>query len=109
VDVISVEPLVRMLLYEGCLLYPYRTGMDTHALHPLRVLRMIQAAGANLLRIWLVGCEPATFNPEEGRMGLSEPVKAAVPEAIALVHSLLARIWAHEQRRSGDGGGALHL
>jgi hydrogenase maturation protease len=71
-------------------------AMDTHAMHPLRVLRMIQAAGGNLPRIWLVGCEPATFGPEEGLMGLSEPVEAAVPEAIALVQSLLARICAHE-------------
>lgn len=71
-------------------------AMDTHSMHPSCVLRMIQAAGGDLPRIWLVGCEPATFGPEEGLMGLSEPVEAAVPEAMALVQSLLARISAHE-------------
>jgi hydrogenase maturation protease len=30
--------------------------MDTHAMHPLRVLRMIQATGGKVPRIWLVGC-----------------------------------------------------
>jgi hydrogenase maturation protease len=69
--------------------------MDTHAMHPLRVLRLIRATGGKLPRMWLVGCEPATFGPEEGQMGLSEPVAAAVPKALALVHSLLKR-WAHD-------------
>ena len=70
--------------------------MDTHAMHPLRVLRMVQANGGKLPRLWLVGCEPVTFGPEEGQMGLSEPVAAAVPAAVALVHSLLERMCAHE-------------
>jgi hydrogenase maturation protease len=72
--------------------------LDTHAMHPLRVLRLIQAMGGNLPRVLLVGCEPATFGPEEGRIGLSEPVAAAVPDAVALVHSLLKRMGAHDQR-----------
>ncbi len=78
-----------------------RTGatddvMDMHAMHPLRVLRLIQATGGELPRLWLVGCEPETFGPEEGQMGLSESVEAAVSEAVALVHSLLKRMCAHD-------------
>jgi hydrogenase maturation protease len=72
-------------------------ALDTHAMHPLRVLRLIQATGGKVPRIWLVGCEPGTFGPEEGQMGLSEPVAAAVPEAVTLIHSLLQRMCAHEQ------------
>jgi hydrogenase maturation protease len=71
--------------------------MDPHAMDPLRVLGIIQATGGKLPRIWLVGCEPLTFGPEEGQMGLSEPVAGAVPQALGLVHSLLTRIWAHEE------------
>ena len=71
--------------------------MDTHAMNPLRVLRLVQATGGKLPPIWLVGCEPLTFGPDEGQMGLSEPVAAAVQEAVALVHSLLTRMCAHEQ------------
>jgi hypothetical protein len=38
----------------------------------------------------VVGCEPATLGPEEGQMGLSEPVEAAVDEAVGLIESLIA-------------------
>ncbi|MEO6458193.1 MAG: hypothetical protein ABIO92_07955, partial [Chloroflexia bacterium] len=41
--------------------------------------------------VYLVACEPATFGPEdEGQMGLSEPVQAAVGEAISMIETLLA-------------------
>ena len=70
--------------------------MDMHAMHPLRVLRLIKATGGTLPRVWLVGCEPETFGPEEGVMGLSKPVEAAVPEAVALIHALLERMCADE-------------
>jgi len=39
---------------------------------------------------------PATLGPEEGQMGLSEPIAAAVDEAVQLVDSLVARILAEE-------------
>jgi hydrogenase maturation protease len=70
--------------------------MDAHDMDPQRVLRLIQAVGGSLPPILLVACEPKTFGPEEGCMGLSEAVEAAVPEAVALVHSLLQRMCAHE-------------
>ena len=37
----------------------------------------------------MVGCEPATFGPEEGQMGLSPAVAAAVDEAVGLIESLV--------------------
>ena len=40
---------------------------------------------------WLA-CEPGTFGPEEGQMGLSEPVEAVVDEAVKLVESLIVKI-----------------
>jgi hypothetical protein len=40
----------------------------------------------------LVGCEPANFGGEEGKMGLSVPVEAAVQEAARVVKSLVERI-----------------
>jgi hydrogenase maturation protease len=52
--------------------------------------------GAQLKRILLVGCVPATLGPEEGQMGLSEPVAAALDEAVRLVDSLVTRILAEE-------------
>jgi hypothetical protein len=35
---------------------------------------------------------PATLGPEEGQMGLSEPVTSAIPVAVSLVEDLVARI-----------------
>jgi Ni,Fe-hydrogenase maturation factor len=42
-------------------------------------------------RVLLVGCEPATFGGEEGAMGLSAPVEAAVEEAARVVARLVAK------------------
>jgi hydrogenase maturation protease len=66
-------------------------GLQGHELDPLAVLRVATAMGATVRRLLLVGCEPETFGPEEGRIGLSEPVGAAVAEAAAIVESLVAR------------------
>jgi hydrogenase maturation protease len=70
--------------------------VDPHGMNPLNVLRMAVNMGAQLKRILLVGCVPATLGPEEGQMGLSEPIAAAVDEAVQLVDSLVARILAEE-------------
>jgi hydrogenase maturation protease len=47
---------------------------------------------APLERILLIGCEPAYLGGDDGHMGLSEPVEAAVNEAMKTVQSLVARI-----------------
>jgi hydrogenase maturation protease len=70
--------------------------VDPHGMNPLNVLRMAVNMGAQLKRILLVGCVPATLGPEEGQMGLSEPIAAAVDEAVQLVDSLVTRILAEE-------------
>lgn len=68
------------------------TAVETHGMNPMKVLAMVKAMGTNLKRILLVGCEPATFGPEEGLMGLSTPVEAAVGEAVSIVESLVSKI-----------------
>lgn len=71
-------------------------AIEPHAMNPIAVLRMAVNMGGQLKRVLLVGCVPATLGPEEGQMGLSEPVAAAVDEAAKLVESLVARILAGE-------------
>ena len=40
----------------------------------------------------LLGCEPAEIgSDEEGKLGLSDPVEAAVDEAVALIETLIAK------------------
>jgi hydrogenase maturation protease len=63
-------------------------------MNPLNVLRVAKSMGAELKRVLLVGCVPATLGPEEGQMGLSEPIARAVSEAVKLVDSLVTRILA---------------
>jgi hydrogenase maturation protease len=70
--------------------------IDAHAMNPINVLRMAKSMGGQLKRILIVGCVPATLGPEEGHMGLSEPVTAAVDEAVKLIDSLVSRILAGE-------------
>lgn len=70
--------------------------VETHGMNPLKVLGMVKSMGGEFKRILLVGCEPQTFGPEEGQMGLSEPVEAAVDEAVRIIVSLVAEIL-HEQ------------
>jgi hydrogenase maturation protease len=66
--------------------------VETHGMDPLKVLGMVRAMGGGFKRILLVGCEPTPDVEGEERMGLSEPVAAAVDEAVGLVESLVAKL-----------------
>jgi hydrogenase maturation protease len=64
---------------------------DPHGMDPVRVLGMVKTMGGQLGRILLVGCEPGDLGGEDGRMGLTEPVSAAIEEAAGIVESLIAK------------------
>jgi hydrogenase maturation protease len=66
-------------------------AVEAHSMNPLNVLRLATSLGP-VKRVLLVGCEPETLGPEEGQMGLSEPIEAAVGEAVRLVESLIEKI-----------------
>ncbi len=63
--------------------------LDAHSLDPLQVLKMARSQGADLEGIVLVGCEPGDLGGEEGRLGMTEPVAAAVEEALEVVSQLV--------------------
>ena len=65
--------------------------VEAHAMNPVNVLRMARAMNIEVKNILLVGCEPETLGGEEGQMGLSTPVEAAIEEAVALVESLIGK------------------
>jgi hydrogenase maturation protease len=75
-----------------------REGMDdaapdAHAMGPVQVLRLARQMNVTPGRILLIACEPATFGPEnEGVMGLSPLVEAAVDRAVELIESMIARM-----------------
>jgi hydrogenase maturation protease len=66
--------------------------IDTHALHPLRVLRLVRELGGVCPPLYVVGCEPASLgSEEEPALCLSDPVRAAVDVAVCLVEHLVAK------------------
>ncbi|HYP26799.1 MAG TPA: hydrogenase maturation protease [Blastocatellia bacterium] len=84
----TIEPDLRELSE----LDPQEMMVETHGMNPMKVLCMVKSMGGEFKRILLVGCEPGTLGPEEGQLGLSAPVEAAVDEAVSLVESLVLRI-----------------
>jgi len=76
--------------------------VETHGMNPLNVLRMATAMNGNLKTVLLVGCEPATLGGEEGHMGLSEPVEAAVEEAVEMVSAVVDKILREGAARSRE-------
>ena len=62
---------------------------DSHSLGPVEVLRLVQSLGGKIAQLYLVGCEPGALETEDGEIGLSEPVQAAVPQAVEMIRKLL--------------------
>ena len=66
---------------------------NAHAMDPATVLRLVHSLGGRPKRVLVVGCEPETLGLDDGgTMGLSEPVAAAVDEAVAMIESLVATL-----------------
>jgi hydrogenase maturation protease len=66
--------------------------VEAHAMNPINVLRMARAMNIEIKNVLLVGCEPETLGGEEGQMGLSAAVEAAVDRAVKLVESIINKI-----------------
>ena len=76
--------------------------IETHGMNPLNVLRLAKTMEKKLSRVLLVGCEPQDLGGEEGKMGLSEPLAAAVEPAASLVESLVGKIIRGESLEAGS-------
>lgn len=64
--------------------------IETHGMDPVTVLRLVEALGGRPPRVLVVGCEPANVDlDEEGQIGLSPAVEAAVDEAVQMIESLV--------------------
>jgi hydrogenase maturation protease len=73
-------------------------GLDAHSMDPVAVFASLRALGGTPPRTIVVGCEVADVGE---RMGLSEPVEAAVPEALRAVESAVASLRAEDKARIG--------
>ncbi|MDB6123267.1 MAG: hydrogenase maturation protease [Pedosphaera sp.] len=75
-------------------------AVNAHSINPVGVLQMVRSLGGGLGRLYLVGCEPAVLETENGEMGLSAVVQAAVPRAIEMIRSLVIEL-ARESKEHG--------
>ncbi len=67
--------------------------VEPHGLSPAVVLKLVQTLGGHPPPLRVVGCEPASLGTEgDPAMGLSEPVEAAVDEAIRIIGTMVAEI-----------------
>ena len=72
-------------------LSPEDLMISGHNLDPAKVLTLVAALGGACERIVLVACEPLDCGGDDGVMGLSPVVAAAVEPAVATVESLIAQ------------------
>lgn len=61
---------------------------NAHSVDTVQALQMAQSFRGIPAKVYLVGCEPAVLESDDGEMGLSEKVRAAVPQALAMIESL---------------------
>ena len=66
--------------------------VQPHAMNPMNVLRMAKTMNGSLRRVLLVGCEPQNLGGEEGHMGLSPAVEAAIDRAVNEIDLIVNRI-----------------
>jgi hydrogenase maturation protease len=70
--------------------------LDTHGMDPVKVIKFARALGPGPSRTLVVGCEPQVVlsgeDYDEMLMEMSEPVQAAVEEAVKMVKSLVEEI-----------------
>jgi len=64
-------------------------NVNAHSMNPVAVLQLARALGEPTRALYLVGCEPEKIIMEEGAMGLSETVRAAIPQAVEMIKSLV--------------------
>jgi hydrogenase maturation protease len=73
-----------------------RVALDAHSMDPVKVLAFARFLGARPIHTLIVGCEPAATSSgedyEEMQMGLSEPVLAAVDEAVKMIDTLVEEL-----------------
>jgi len=79
-----------MVIEVGELPKPESETPDAHSLNPFSVLQMAKAMGDVSGKLFLVGCEPATLEAEDGQLKLSGPVQAAIPQAVAMIEELIS-------------------
>jgi hydrogenase maturation protease len=80
--------------------------VNAHSMNPVRVLQMVGSMGGKPGRLYLVGCEPAVLETENGAMGLSQPVQAAIPKALEMINTLIRDLLSETSEKIRAGAAA---
>jgi hydrogenase maturation protease len=65
---------------------------SAHTMNPTTVLRAVHSMGGAQSPVLVVGCVPADLgSEEEGKLGLTEPVLAAVENAVQIIEGLISK------------------
>jgi hydrogenase maturation protease len=68
-------------------------SLEAHSMDPMKVLRMVKSMNGTTPPMLIVGCEPEDLgSAEEGKLGLTQAVAAAVDEAVQLIEKLISEI-----------------
>jgi hydrogenase maturation protease len=78
-------------------------SVNAHSMNPVRVLQLVRSLGGAPGWLRVVGCEPAVLEVEDGAMGLSEKVKAAVHPAIEMIEGLICEILQESRKTVAKG------
>lgn len=79
-----------------------RPMVDAHTMNPVSVIQMAQSLGGVKGKLFLVACEPAVLDNEQGEMGLSAKVQQAIPEALTMIRMLVEELL--EQKEKQEAG-----
>lgn len=73
-----------------------------HEMDPAKVLRLVASLGKRRPRVLLVACQPESLGGEEGRMGLSASVQAAIGQAMSDVRAIVDEAMGASGNEAGE-------
>ena len=71
-------------------------AVNAHSMNPVRVLEMVRYLGGQPKKLYVLGCEPGALDSEDGHMGLSDRVAAAVEPAADMIKKLIVDLTGNE-------------
>jgi hydrogenase maturation protease len=77
--------------------------VNAHSMSPVRVLQLVRSLGGKPREVYVVGCEPAVLEREDGEMRLSAIVRAAVMPAVEMIEKLIADLRAGRSAKFSTG------
>jgi hydrogenase maturation protease len=77
--------------------------VNAHSMSPVRVLQLVRSLGGKPREVYVVGCEPAVLEREDGEMRLSAIVRAAVMPAVEMIEKLIADLGAGRSAKFSTG------